>query len=107
VLVSERRVRRAASRSFRPALATLRVTPSEVVTDEAPTYPRVFDEFVPAAWHHVEQLFCRMPELVTGGGVQVGLSSLLDLSAVHGVAAFRHLDWSTMVSSVPNTKSFE
>ena len=26
-----------------------------MVTDAAPTYPRVLDELVPAAWHHVEQ----------------------------------------------------
>ena len=31
------------------------VTPPEVVTDAAPTYPRVLDELVPAAWHHVER----------------------------------------------------
>jgi transposase-like protein len=36
-------------------LATLNVTPTEVVTDAAPTYPRVLDELVPAAWHHVER----------------------------------------------------
>jgi uncharacterized protein YbjT (DUF2867 family) len=36
-------------------LATLKVTPTEVVTDAAPVYPRVLDELVPAAWHHVEQ----------------------------------------------------
>jgi transposase-like protein len=34
---------------------TLKVTPSEVVTDAAPIYPAVLDELVPAAWHHVEQ----------------------------------------------------
>jgi hypothetical protein len=32
----------------------LKVTP-EVVTDRAPVYPRVLDELVPAAWHHVER----------------------------------------------------
>ena len=37
------------------ALTTLKVTPTEVVTDAAPVYPRVLDELVPAAWHHVEQ----------------------------------------------------
>lgn len=26
-----------------------------MVTDGAPMYPRVLDELVPAAWHHVEQ----------------------------------------------------
>jgi transposase, IS6 family len=32
----------------------LEVTPTEVVTDAAPVYPRVLDELAPAAWHHVE-----------------------------------------------------
>ena len=31
------------------------MTPSEVVTDKAPVYPRVLEELVPAAWQHVEQ----------------------------------------------------
>lgn len=34
---------------------TLKVTPSEVVTDAAPVYPAVLTELVPSAWHHVEQ----------------------------------------------------
>jgi transposase-like protein len=33
----------------------LKVTPTEVVTDAAPAYPRVLDALVPAAWHHVER----------------------------------------------------
>ena len=37
------------------ALRTLKVIPSEVVTDAAPVYPAVLEELVPAAWHHVEQ----------------------------------------------------
>ena len=55
VLVSARRDGDAARRLFRRALTTLKVTPSEVVTDAAPVYPRVLDELIPAAWHHVEQ----------------------------------------------------
>jgi transposase-like protein len=31
------------------------VVPVEVITDRAPTYPRVLDEMWPAAWHHTEQ----------------------------------------------------
>jgi len=31
------------------------VTPTDVVTDAAPVYPRVLDELVPAAWHHMER----------------------------------------------------
>ena len=55
VLVSIRRDAEAARRFFRRALAVLKVTPVEVVTDAAAVYPRVLDELVPAAWHHVER----------------------------------------------------
>jgi transposase-like protein len=55
VLVSPRRDGDAARRFFHRALTTLKVMPTEVVTDAAPTYPRVLDELVPAAPHHVEQ----------------------------------------------------
>jgi transposase, IS6 family len=55
VLVSKRRDGEAARRFFCHALITLKVRPTEVVTDAAPTYPRVLDELVPAAWHHVER----------------------------------------------------
>jgi transposase-like protein len=55
VLVSARRDGGAARRFFRRALATLKVRPSEVVTDKAAVYPRVLDELLPEAWHHVEQ----------------------------------------------------
>jgi transposase-like protein len=55
VLVSARRDGEAARRFFRRALGTLKVTPTEVVTDAAAVYPRVLDELVPAAWHHVER----------------------------------------------------
>jgi transposase-like protein len=33
----------------------LKVTPTEIVTDKSPVYPRVLDEVVPAASHQVEQ----------------------------------------------------
>jgi transposase-like protein len=55
VLVSARRDAEAAQRFFRRALTTLKVTPSEVVTDAAKVYPRVLDELIPSAWHHLEQ----------------------------------------------------
>ena len=55
VLVSVRRDGDAARRFLQRALTTLKVKPTEVVTDAAPVYPRVLDELVPAAWHHVEQ----------------------------------------------------
>jgi transposase-like protein len=55
VLVSARRDADAARRFFRRALAVLKVTPSEVVTDAAPVYPAVLDELIPSAWHRVER----------------------------------------------------
>ncbi|MCW3817745.1 IS6 family transposase [Micromonospora sp. DR5-3] len=55
VLVSARRDADAARRFFRRALSALKVTPAEVVTDAAAVYPRVLDELIPFAWHHVEQ----------------------------------------------------
>jgi transposase-like protein len=55
VPVSARRDADAARRFFRRALSTLKVTPSEVVTDAAVIYPGVLDELIPSAWHHVER----------------------------------------------------
>jgi IS6 family transposase len=37
------------------ARTTTGVAPVEVVTDRAPTYPRVLEQVLPAAWHHVER----------------------------------------------------
>ena len=45
----------AARRFFARALRTLKVTPSEVVTDAAPVYPAVLDELLSSAWHHIER----------------------------------------------------
>jgi transposase-like protein len=36
-------------------LRTLKVIPSEVVTDAAPVHPAVLDQLLSAAWHHVER----------------------------------------------------
>jgi transposase-like protein len=55
VLVAARRDADAARRFFRRAIATLKVKPTEVVTDAAPVYPGVLDELVPQAWHHVQR----------------------------------------------------
>jgi transposase-like protein len=55
VLVSARRDADAARRFFRRVLSTLKVKPSEIVTDAAAVYPAVLDELIPSAWHHVEQ----------------------------------------------------
>jgi transposase, IS6 family len=67
VLVSVRRDADAARQFFRPALKTLKVTPVEVVTDAAVVYPRVLDELVPAAWHHVERWANNRSRQITAG----------------------------------------
>jgi len=55
VYASTRRNTEAADRLFERARTITGVAPVEVVTDRAPTYPRVLDELWPAAWHHREQ----------------------------------------------------
>jgi transposase-like protein len=55
VMLTRRRDAAAARRFFTRVLRTLKVTPSEVVTDAAPVYPAVLDELVPSARHHVER----------------------------------------------------
>lgn len=55
VLVSTRRDAATARRFFQRALTSLKMTPSEVVTDAAPIYPAVLEELMPSAWHHVER----------------------------------------------------
>jgi transposase-like protein len=40
---------------FRRKLSTLKVKPTEVVTDAAAVYPAVLDELIAQAWHHVER----------------------------------------------------
>ena len=55
VFVSPRRDLRAARRFFERAIGTTRTMPSVVVTDQAPTYPVVLEELLPAARHHTEQ----------------------------------------------------
>ena len=54
VMISKRRDLPAARAFFTRALA-VGITPTEVTTDRAPAYPRVLDEYVPAALHTVEQ----------------------------------------------------
>jgi IS6 family transposase len=55
VFVSPRRDLRAARRFFERAIGTTRILPSEVVTDQAPTYPVVLEELLPAAWHDTDR----------------------------------------------------
>ncbi|GAA5202159.1 hypothetical protein GCM10023322_83480 [Rugosimonospora acidiphila] len=54
-LASARRDAESARRFFRQALRTLKVTPTEVVTDAAPVYPAVLDDLVPSASHYIER----------------------------------------------------
>ncbi len=55
MLVSTHRDAQAARRFFIRALRTLKVVPSEVVTDAARVYPAVLEDVLASAWHHVEQ----------------------------------------------------
>jgi transposase-like protein len=55
VFVFPRRDAIAARRFFRRAIGTTKVTPTEVVTDKAATYPIVLDELLPAVGHRTEQ----------------------------------------------------
>jgi transposase-like protein len=50
-----RRDSEASHQFFQGARNATGVTPTEVITDRAPTFPRVLDEMWPAAWHHVER----------------------------------------------------
>jgi transposase, IS6 family len=51
VFLSRRRDVRAARRFLERAIGTTKIRPIEVVTDQAPTYPVVLEELLPAAWH--------------------------------------------------------
>ncbi len=55
VLVSLRRDAKAARRFFQRAMSATKVTPAEVTTDQAPVYPMVLEELLPAAWHRTDQ----------------------------------------------------
>jgi transposase, IS6 family len=45
----------AARRCFEQAIGTSKSRPIEVVIDQAPTYPVVLEELLPAAWHRTER----------------------------------------------------
>jgi transposase-like protein len=55
VFVSPRRDTTAARRFFEQAIGTTKVTPVEVVTDLAATYPAVLEDLLPAAHHRTDQ----------------------------------------------------
>jgi transposase-like protein len=54
VFVSVRRDAKAAHQFFKRAIAAIKVTPVEVTTDQAPVYPAVLEERLPAAWHRTD-----------------------------------------------------
>jgi transposase-like protein len=55
VFVSARRDANAARRFFDQAINATKVTPTEVTTDQAPAYPAVLEELLPATWHRTDQ----------------------------------------------------
>jgi transposase-like protein len=55
VFVSPYRDAAAARRFFERAIGATKVTPVEVTTDQAPVYPAVLDELLPAAWHRTHR----------------------------------------------------
>src|SRR5215216_5976976 len=55
VCMAGRRDLKAARRFFERAISTTKVTPSEVATDRAPTYPMVLEELLPAPWHRTDR----------------------------------------------------
>jgi transposase-like protein len=55
VFVAARRDAKAARQFFERAISGTRVAPVEVTTDQAPVYPAVLENLVPAAWHRTDQ----------------------------------------------------
>jgi transposase, IS6 family len=51
VFIATHRDAAAAHRFFERAIATTKVTPVEVVTDQAPVDPAVLEDLLPVAWH--------------------------------------------------------
>ena len=55
MFVSPHRDAAAARRFFERALDATKITPVEVTTDQAPVYPAVLEDLLPAAWHRTDQ----------------------------------------------------
>jgi transposase-like protein len=55
VFVSRQRDATAAHRFFQRAIGATKVSPVEVTTDQAPVYPAVLEERLPAAWHRTDR----------------------------------------------------
>jgi IS6 family transposase len=76
VFVCPRRdVTAAARRFFERAIGATTVTPIEVVTDRAATYPIVLQELAPAAWHRTDQYANNRVEADHGRGYAPCVSS--------------------------------
>jgi transposase, IS6 family len=55
VFVSSRRDTKAAHRFFVRAIGATKIAPAEVTTDQAPVYPAVLEDLLPAAWHRTDR----------------------------------------------------
>ena len=55
VFVSPQRDTKAAQRFFERAIGTTRIAPTEVTTDQAPVYPAVLEDLLPAALHRTDR----------------------------------------------------
>jgi transposase, IS6 family len=55
VFVTPQRDAKAARRFFDQAISATKVTPIEVTTDQAPVYPAVLEDLLPAAWHRTDE----------------------------------------------------
>jgi transposase-like protein len=55
VYVSPRRDTKAAQRFFERAIGTTKIAPAEVTTDQAPVYPAVLEDLLPAPWHRTDR----------------------------------------------------
>jgi transposase-like protein len=55
VFVAARRNTKTAHRFFQRAIGTTKIAPTEVITDQAPVYPAVLKDLLPAAWHRTDR----------------------------------------------------
>jgi len=55
VYVCSWRDTKAAHRFFEQAIGTTKIAPAEVITDQAPTYPVVLEDLLPASWHRTDR----------------------------------------------------
>jgi transposase, IS6 family len=55
IFVSSRRDTKAAHRFFVRAIGATKIAPAEVTTDQAPVYPAVLEDLLPAAWHRTDR----------------------------------------------------